>query len=35
VRADLDLQMAGDEMEHAIDRAGRVVTPAFGLILWI
>lgn len=35
VRADLDLQMAGTEMEHAIDRSGRVVTPAFGLILWI
>lgn len=35
VRADLDLQMSGEAMEHAVDRRGRVVTPALGLILWI
>ncbi len=35
VRADLDLQMSGEPMEHTIDRTGRVLTPALGLILWI
>ncbi|MCB9614495.1 MAG: hypothetical protein H6721_27790 [Sandaracinus sp.] len=35
VQADLDLQMSGSAMEHEIDRRGRVLTPALGLILWI